>query len=111
YEPGTSEQVTVIIETDACRRSLRRDRHQQLELERFLALARRQQLAGAAEERVAGDVDLERQAERADDRPPPLHPEFAKVERLCLRTQPHVLALTKHLHARRIDRGLVTEAI
>src|SRR5665213_3392781 len=55
--PRTTKQVTVIIEADARRRAVfRGDRHQQLELQRLLALAGRQQLAGTAEERIVGDV-------------------------------------------------------
>src|SRR5581483_10439867 len=110
--PGAAEQVAVIVEPDAGRRTLRRgDRHQQLELEALFALAGGEQTAGPAEKRIVGDLDVERQAERGDDLLAALHPALAEFERLAGCTQPHVLALAKHLHARRIDRRLVAEDV
>src|SRR6185437_5609657 len=109
--PGTAEQVAVIVEADACRRVLLGvDRHQQFELQALLALAGGEQPAGAAEERIVGDVHLERQAERGDDRLTALLPLLAEGQRLVLAAQPHMLTLAEHLHARRIDRWLVAEA-
>src|SRR5579883_1577135 len=109
--PGAAEQVAVIVEADARRRMfLRVDRHQQFELQALLALAGGKQPSGTPEERVVRDVDFEGQAERADDRLPTLLPLLAKRQRLLLAAQPHMLALAEHLHACRIDRGLVAKA-
>src|SRR6185312_1306019 len=110
--PGVSEQVAVIVEAAARRRMLLgMDRHQQLELHALLALAGGEQPAGAAEERIVGDVHVERQAERGDDRLASLLPFLAEGQRLLLAAEPHMLALAEHLHARRINRRLVTKAV
>ena len=59
-----TEMVLVVVEAQAGGRVFFRiDRHQQFELQAEIALARRHDAAGATEERIVGDVDVERQFE------------------------------------------------
>src|SRR5258708_2272895 len=97
--PSAPEQIAVIVEAHASRRMLAAvDRHQQLELEFLAALARCQHLAGPAEERIVGHIDIERKTERLDDLAAPIHPELAKFKCLGRRADTNVFALTEHLH-------------
>src|SRR5262249_19041405 len=80
YAPGCAEMIAVIVEAHAGRRLLfRTQRHQQLELQRLLLLAHRFHLADTPEERIAGMIDPESQAEVARNRLRALHPALAKV--------------------------------
>ncbi len=87
------------------------DRDQQLEFQVLLALAVRDDLAAAPEERVVREVDRVGQAQRLDHPRAAFDPGLAERHDLLGRADPHVLAHPEQLHAGRVERRLVAEAV
>jgi hypothetical protein len=78
------------------------DLREDLELQLLLALAGGEHAPAAPEERIGCDVELDLQAEAAEQRQRPLAPDFAPALHSLRLAQPDHLALVEHLQPRRI---------
>ncbi len=110
--PDRAEVLHVIVERQACGLAARvRDRNQQLELQRLGTLAIGDDLAAATEERIVGEVHFHRQLQQRNQQRAAFDPHLPERHHLVGAAEAHVLALPEHLHAARIERGFVAEAV
>ncbi len=87
------------------------DRDEDLELERLLALACRHHPAAATEERVARDVEVRVEAESSQKLDRPVAPAVPPAGDGVGLSDPHHLALMKHLQAGGVAGRLVAEHV
>ncbi len=87
------------------------DRDQQFEFQVLVALVVDQQLASTSEERVVGDVDLDRQFDLLHHFRATVDPELAERHHIGFRAHAHIFTHAEKLLARRVDRRFMAEAI
>src|ERR1700688_1577816 len=110
--PGGAEMVAVIIEAHAGGRLLfRAQRDQKLEFQRLLLLAHRLHLADPAEERIAGIIDLEGQAEVARNSLRAHHPALAEIGYIVRAADADIFAHPERLQPVEMARRFAAEAI
>ena len=104
--------VAVIVEAHAGGRLLfRAQRDQQLEFQRLLLLADRLHLADAAEERIAGIIDLEGQAEIARDGLGAHHPALAEIGHVVRAADADIFAHPERLQPVEMAGRLAAETV
>ena len=110
--PGEAEMVAVIVEAHAgCRLLFGAQRDQQLEFQGLLLLADGLHLTDAAEERIAGIIDLEGQAEIARNRLGTHHPAFTEIRYVIGISDADVFAHPERLQPVEMAGRFAAEAI
>jgi hypothetical protein len=110
--PLLAEGILMEVEAHAGGRIGRRgDRDQQLELQVLVTLVVDHHLAGAAEERIVGDVDGDVEADELHHLETAIHPVLAEIGDVLFGAHADIFAHAEQLLAGRIARRLMAEAI